>query len=220
MLKDGNEIHVVGQIFNNNNDGDYCTALFDSTNGNGYSLTINKFDYFVSVYDEAGNLKRLFLNNDGGNFNFYYGFTGFFKGNNEQFYLAKNMGYPSSPTQAYTDFGLVMDALNGIDGTVVRFTESCGVSKFNALNNTDWSDTSFDTLTIVPNPTVNEFSITLNSSLELVIVEVYDITGKLISEAQFNNITKVSSSINGQNGLYFVRLKTANSQKWFKLIKN
>lgn len=70
---------MVGQIFNNTNDGDNCTALFDSTNGNGYNLTINRYDYFVSVYDEAGNLKRLFLNNDGGNVNHFYGFTGFSK---------------------------------------------------------------------------------------------------------------------------------------------
>lgn len=220
MVKAGNEIHVVGQIFNNNNDGDYCTALFDSTNGNGYSLTINKFDYFVSVYDEAGNLKRLFLNNDGGNFNFYYGFTGFFKGDNEQFYLAKNMGYPSSPTQAYTDFGLVMDALNGIDGTVVRFTESCGVAKFNStLSNNDWNNTAWAHLTIIPNPTANEFSITLNTAVESASLEVYDITGKLISEAQFSNVDKVSSSISGQSGLYFVRLQADHAEKWFKLMK-
>jgi hypothetical protein len=183
-------------------------------------LTINKFDYFVSVYDEAGNLKRLFLNNDGGNFNFYYGFTGFFKGNNEQFYLAKNMGYPSTPTQAYTDFGLVMDDLNGIDGTVVRFTESCGVAKFNStLSNNDWTNTAWAHLTIIPNPTANEFSISLNTAVESASLEVYDITGKLISEAQFSNVDKVSSSISGQSGLYFVRLKADHAEKWFKLMK-
>ncbi len=220
LLKDGNEIHVVGQIFNNNNDSDNSTALFDSTNGNGYSLTINKFDYFVSVYDEAGNLKRLFLNNDGGNINSFYGFTGFFKGDNNLFYLAKNMGYPSSASQVYTDFGQVIDGLNGVDGTVLRFAESCGVSKFNSLSNNDWSATTFDNLTIVPNPTVNEFSITLNTSFESVTLEVYDITGKLISAEHFSNVNKVSSSISGQTGLYFVRLKADHAEKWFKLMKD
>ncbi|WP_396194058.1 T9SS type A sorting domain-containing protein [Flavobacterium sp.] len=220
LLKSGNEIHVVGQIFNNTNDGDNCTALFDSTNGNGYNLTINRYDYFVSVYDEAGNLKRLFLNNDGGNVNHFYGFKGFFKGTGDYFYLAKNMGYPSSTTQVYNDFGLTMPAFNGVDGTVVRFTESCAVSKYDAtLSNNDLSSNALENLVIVPNPTANEFSITLNDSFESATLEVYDITGKLISEVQFDNVTKVSSSINGQNGLYFVRLKSENNQKWFKLIK-
>lgn len=220
LLKSGNEIHVVGQIFNNTSDGDDCTALFDSTNGNSYSLTINKYDYFVSVYDEAGNLKRLFLNNDGGNVNHFYGFTGFFKGNGDYFYLAKNMGYPTSVTQVYNDFGLTMPAFNGVDGTVVRFTESCGVSKYDAtLSNNYWSNNELENLVIVPNPTTNEFSITLNDSFESATLEVYDITGKLISESQFNNVSKVSSSVNGQSGLYFVKLKIVDNQKWFKLIK-
>ncbi len=221
LLKSGNEIHVVGQIFNNTNDGDNCTALFDSTNGNGYSLTINRYDYFVSVYDEAGNLKRLFLNNDGGNVNHFYGFTGFFKGTGDYFYLAKNMGYPTSDTPIYHDFGLTMPEFNGVDGSVVRFTESCGVSKYDAtLSNNDWSNDALENLVIVPNPTASEFSITLNDSFESVTLQVYDITGKMISETQVNNATKVSSSISGQSGLYFVRLKTADTQKWFKLIKS
>ncbi|MBA4135561.1 MAG: hypothetical protein C0525_12620, partial [Flavobacterium sp.] len=105
--------------------------------------------------------------------------------------------------------------------SVVRFTESCGVSKYDAtLSNNDWSNDALENLVIVPNPTASEFSITLNDSFESVTLQVYDITGKMISETQVNNATKVSSSISGQSGLYFVRLKTADTQKWFKLIKS
>lgn len=135
--------------------------------------------------------------------------------------MAKNMGYPSSATQVYNDFGLTMPAFNGVDGTVVRFTESCAVSKYDAtLSNNDWSSNALENLVIVPNPTANEFSIIFNDSFESVTLEVYDITGKLISEEQFNTVTKVSSAIKGQSGLYFIRLKTADNQKWFKLIKS
>ncbi len=220
LLKSGGEIYVVGQISNNNVDN--CTALFDSTDSNGYNLTINRYDYFISVYDEVGNLKRLYLNNDGGNFNFFYGFNGFFKGNGDNFYLSKNMGYPNSTsTQPYIDFGMTMPSFNGVDGTVVRYTEACAIPRYSSnLNDTDWSNNAFQNLVVFPNPTENNFSIELNTTYENIILVIYDVTGKVITEEKFNNVTKVTSSIDGQSGLYFVLLKTQNGQKWFKLIKS
>ncbi|WP_445452612.1 T9SS type A sorting domain-containing protein [Flavobacterium sp. 25HG05S-40] len=218
LLKSGNEIFVVGQFSNNNVNS--ASAYFDSTNGNGYNLTLNKFDYFISVYDESGNLKRLFLNNDGTNVNNFFGFTGFFKGAGNYFYMAKNLGYSSS-SQLYHDFGMTTDNFNGIDGTILRFTESCGVPRFDAtLSNSDWTTTELEKLTIVPNPTSGEFSIELKTNMENVVLEIYDIGGKKLAQKEFNSVTKVTSFLNGQNGLYFIRLKTADNQKWFKLIKH
>ncbi len=217
IAKAGNEIFAVGQI--SNNSGNSCSGNFDSTNGNNYNLTINKFDYFVSVYDESGNLKRLFVNNEDTNVNNFDGFTGFFKGTDDYFYLAKNLGYTLS-SQVYHDFGMTTPTLNGVDGTIVRFTESCGILKYDAtLGNNDFSNSLFDNLSVVPNPTTGEFSIKLHNTFNNIVMIVTDITGKVVSEEKFNNVTEISSNITGETGLYFVRLKSSQGEKCFKLIK-
>ena len=217
LAKSGNEIFVVGQF--SNNSGNYCSGNFDSTNGNNYNLTINKFDYFVSVYDESGNLKRLFVNNEDTNVNNFDGFTGFFKGTGDYFYLAKNLGYTSS-SQVYHDFGMTTPNLNGIDGIIVRFTESCGILRYDAtLGNNDFSNSLFDDLSVVPNPTTGEFSIKLHNAFNNIVMVVTDIMGKVVSEEKFNNLTEIRSNITGETGLYFVRLKSAEGEKCFKLIK-
>lgn len=214
VLHSGNEIFVMGMISNNGVHS--CSGVFDSTDGTTYQLTIGASDYFVSVYDTSGNLKRIFVNGDNTDDFFFNGATGFFK-EGDYFYLAKNLGYFTG-FSGFNDFGNVVPALNGRDGTILRFTEACGIMRYDA-NLSNHSFSSLDKLTIAPNPTNNEFTIKLGASFENAILAIYDISGKMISEETFTNVTEIKSNVKGETGVYFVKLKTQDGEKCFKLIK-
>jgi len=72
---------------------------------------------------------------------------------------------------------------------------------------------------VLPNPTTGEFSIKLHSTFENIVMDVTDITGKVVLRQKFNNITEIKSDIKGQTGIYFVKLKTNNQEKCFKVVK-
>lgn len=109
-------------------------------------------------------------------------------------------------------------SLIGDDGVVVRFTPDCAITKYNRLLGIDEND-AISNLQLIPNPTSGSFSIDLHQRYEDVSVAIYDITGKLISQQKFNGISKVETSIEGEAGIYFLRLTIDNSQKLLKFIK-
>lgn len=216
LAKVGDELFSIGRI--SNNGADSCSGVFDSTDGATFELTIGASDYFIAVYDSLGNLKRVFLNGENSN-DFYVGdFAGFFKGEGDYFYLAKNLGYYLNAAN-YSDFGSIVPQLNGRDGTVVRFTEACGIMKYDAtLNNAVLSDSLLN-LKIIPNPTTNEFSIPLKATFENVTMKVSDPSGKLIAIEHFSNSSEIKYAVTTQAGIYFVTLIVGDKQQNFKLIK-
>lgn len=216
LVKSGSEIYVVGEM--RNNGPATCTGNFDSANGIGYDLTINQYDYFVAVYSDTGNLKRIFVNNEGTNAAYHEDMPGLFKGTGDYFYLAKNIS-PMGGGEIYHDFGMTTPMLNGTDGTVVRFTDECGIIKYEAQLGID-DIGSLVKLQLIPNPTHGNVIIDLTEFHETVSIMIYDIAGKVIAKQDFSHVDKVAMHIPGENGMYFVRLKTKNGEKMFKVVKN
>ncbi len=214
LLKSENEIYVVGQMQNNNTES--CSGTFDSADGNGYNLTINRYDYFVSVYSESGNLNRLFVNNEGGNAAYMEGVTGFFKGNSDDFYMAKNLS-PMNGGELFNDFGQSGAPLNGTDGTIIHFTDACGIMKYsNSLQVANLNNTGFK---VAPNPTSGRFSVQLNALYPQVLLKIYDISGKLVSSRKFDSVSTLDAVIDAEAGLYFGKVETGGSVQWIRIVK-
>lgn len=217
ILKDGNKIYVLGSMSGNLTAGP-GTGTFDSADGIGYELTTDAYDYFITTYNEEGILLNVSLNNENvQNAALILGANGFFKGDGNYFYLAKNLS-PLDGGEIYHEFGMTSPSLIGDDGVVVRFTPDCAITKYNRLLGIDEND-AISNLQLIPNPTSGSFSIDLHQRYEDVSVAIYDITGKLISQQKFNGISKVETSIEGEAGIYFLRLTIDNSQKLLKFIK-
>lgn len=216
VLISGNEVYVMGMMSNNNENS--CSGTFDSANSNSYNLTIGASDYFISVYDTSGNLKRIFVNGSNANDFAFSSATGFFKDGNH-FYLAKNNGYYLAHS-GYSDFGLTVPVLNERDGLILRFTEACGISRYdadNVLNSTGFS--ALQNSVLAPNPTTGKFNIRMNHNFDEVILAIYDIAGKLISQENYTNVAEITSMVKAETGIYFIKLKTSEGEKCFKLIK-
>ena len=180
-------------------------------------------DYFMTVYDLEGNLKRIVKNglNTGGVLMYWgtTGFNGFFKDGNH-FYLAKNIRYYNFPTTPYySDWGVVLPDMDEIEANITRFTEQCGVIAYDATLGTATTP-SANAFTLVPNPTTGAFSIDLKTDYVSVQMALYDITGKCIAKETFANTHAVNTTVNGAKGIYFVQLKADNKEQWFKLIKS
>jgi PKD repeat protein len=215
ILKSGNEIHVVGQI--KNNGAENCTATFDSADAIGYALTINSFDYFVAVYSESGILQRIFVNNEGSNAAIHDNVSGFFKGDADYFYLAKNLT-PMSGGEIYTDFGMTSPSLNGRDGTIVRFTQDCGILKYDRGLGIETLN-ALERAQLVPNPVQEDFAIDLREHFDTVNVVITDITGKTIANKQFTNIQLIQMTLTAASGIYFVQVKAGDQVRTFKVAK-
>lgn len=201
------ELFVLGYM-----DSD-TSAEFQSSNNINYTLAINEYNYFIAVYDLNGNLKRMFTNTDFNNKIPGIGFVSFFKDNEDSFYLARNM---SSYENGYVDFGNTITALNGSDGVIVKFKESCGVSKYLGIN-----ENSFDNLNLLlyPNPTSNEFKIDLKEEYQEISLEIYDIYGKIIKKEMYYDKKEIVSKIDTASGIYIIKLKYQDKVQWLKMIK-
>jgi len=67
---------------------------------------------------------------------------------------------------------------------------------------------SSNEIKLYPNPTNDVFYICSNQNYD---VEIYDVSGRFVSNSQ--------NLLNYTNGIYFVKVKTENSSKTFKVIK-
>lgn len=218
VTKVGNEIFVIGQYYNNGSPY-VATAEFDSTDGRNYSLSIRKSDYFIAVYDETGNLRRIIVNGDNPDSLASPDFVDFFKGDGDYFYLAKNLRYYDGAS-GFVDFSQVIPPLNTIDGTILRLTEGCGIVKYDAstLGTHEIKDVSL--VSLHPNPATNEFQVDLNQIYTDVELEIYDVYGKRIKTESFKNASSLKSNLAGNSGIYFVKVITDNKNvSWVKLLK-
>ena len=129
VFLDNDEIYVVGEAFVNNQDT--ATPTFYSANDENLSFDVGRSDVFMAVYDPIGNLKRVVLNGGNGDFR-ELGFQGFFKSINDSFYLAINFDWYNGQ-ENYAHFGNIINTINGAEGTVVKFTEDCGIVYSNTV---------------------------------------------------------------------------------------
>jgi len=92
----------------------------------------------------------------------------------------------------------------------------------NCENMVTLSQDSFSTdemIHLFPNPTSRNISIRLNHSVPEITARIFSITGQLIRTIKKNNVSQLNIDIKGNNGLYFVEVKTQTTKKTFKLIK-
>lgn len=206
MIRDKDKLHIIGGISG--------TGSFITSNGQSYDLSMSSYDFFLATYDLSGNLKKITANGDNKNHvNVpYMEMFDFFKAEDESFYLSSNLR-----ANNYSSFGNVLST-NGIDGTVIHFNENCGIVKYETTLSTEDFDQNSKAV-IYPNPTSGKISVDLKNYSGNVIVQIYDVNGKKISEEKAVDLTKLDLTLNGSQGLYFVKIKAGENIQTFKVLK-
>jgi gliding motility-associated-like protein len=137
IIKSGNEIIAVGSVSNNSTTNPLTSVEFLSTDGNNLQTSFYPWDYFLTVYDEDGNLKRIVTNGINTTKPFSRRrISGFFKDDNNNYYLSRNIEFLLFGLQSYENFSHTIEAsdIDGIDGTITKFTEDCGIVIYNTIN--------------------------------------------------------------------------------------
>lgn len=137
LIKSGDEIIAIGGVSNNNSSNPLTTTEFLSTDGSNLQASFYPWDYFLTVYDEDGNLKRIITNGVNTTKPFSRGrISGFFKDDNNNYYLSRNIQFLLFGLQSYENFSHTIEAsdFDGIDGTITKFTEECGIVIYNSIN--------------------------------------------------------------------------------------
>jgi hypothetical protein len=78
-------------------------------------------------------------------------------------------------------------------------------------------DVNIAAFTAYPNPTLNNWTISGNSTINS--IAIYDITGKQISTVEANNMEVEINTTNIHSGVYFARIMSENGVQTVKLIK-
>ncbi|WP_291147213.1 T9SS type A sorting domain-containing protein [Flavobacterium sp. UBA7680] len=210
IIKDENLLHVLGYL---GNSGSVTTSTLVSADGKNYDLTLNVDNFFMATYDLQGNLKKVITGESDDQSNVLLNqITGVFKAENDSFYISRNLQATNFKT-----FGDLINT-NGIDGSVSHFTENCALVKYeNTLSTEDFTKTS--NAVIYPNPTSGKISVDLKNYDGNASVQIYDANGKKISEEKAVDLSKLDLTINGSQGLYFVKIKAGNKTQTFKVLK-
>jgi hypothetical protein len=214
IIVDNNQIKVLGEVSGLNISSNFTTE-FDSTNSNNYNLTINPSDYFINTYDLQGNISKVVTNgNNQDSFSVNY-FPAFFKGDDNYFYLSKNLQYFNG-ISGYQDFGVTIPQLNERGGVITRFTEDCGIIKYDAF----LANENFDLnkITIYPNPSNGKFKIDLQNVYNNCKIEIYDVLGHLIFENKYTSSNIIDLNLDLQSGIYLIKLKSDQMQYNAKII--
>lgn len=208
----GNEISVVGQI--SNNAATPQTSSFTSANNDSIVLTISRADYFIAVYDTLGNLKHITKNGNNGNLVDTYTFSGMFRENDGSYFISRNFRFYIGAAN-FDNFGTNIVATNGVDGTITKYSGTCGTTSYTNGIVTQLNDLSNQqAVTLYPNPNNGVFTIQINKGDSY---EVYDLLGKLVIEGNLQKGNNLINMPNSQNGLYVLKLKQHNTT--FKLVK-
>ncbi|NLA50290.1 MAG: S8 family serine peptidase, partial [Bacteroidales bacterium] len=80
-----------------------------------------------------------------------------------------------------------------------------------------------NTITIYPNPVTEDFEIIFREYPESVILEIFSFSGKLVFRRDFNpspgSYLNIKALANREQGIYFLRIRTANAIYFKKIIK-
>lgn len=129
LLKDGNEISVVGTISNNDSTVP-VTSTFTSNYGESYDLTLNTGEVFMATYDIYGTLLRLSKSAEDPIDSYNIGnINGFFKGDDDYFYISRNVGFYTG-YNSFSFYGQTITGTNHVQATITKFNEDLGVQEF------------------------------------------------------------------------------------------
>ncbi|MDO5972349.1 T9SS type A sorting domain-containing protein [Flavivirga aquimarina] len=103
-------------------------------------------------------------------------------------------------------------------------TDHLGIRGHEILMNTnlhvDDNDDEFKTsISIYPNPFLENISIDLGKSFATAHIKVHGIDGKLIKEDNFKEISVIPLTINAAAGIYFITINTKSKAATFKIVK-
>lgn len=74
-------------------------------------------------------------------------------------------------------------------------------------------------LTVYPNPTKGDFSISFGSTYESATVKITDINGRLIESRSFNQTQQLDLTIDQPAGIYIVNIQAGDNKAMIKLVK-
>lgn len=206
IAEDNNEIATLGRIYNSSTTTlTAVTTTFTSTNGVNLTFTVDQKNYFVSIYDTLGNIKRVIANSatpnlvsmDGNN-----GFTGFYKTANSTYRLSRN--FQSYVT--HTNFSDIVGPPNGTDGSITTFVEDCGVITYPNIA-TSLNEQLTTSLQVYPNPAHNLVYIKDSNGSENLSVKLMSVTGQQVP-CNYNNGS--ISLENLSSGMYFLLIYKDN----------
>ena len=84
----------------------------------------------------------------------------------------------------------------------------------------DYTNTVSNSLIAYPNPTTSKVEIRLNKTYSNVSVKVTDITGRVVSTHQYQNVSNLHLDVDAPSGIYFIEIITDGNEKTvLKLIK-
>jgi hypothetical protein len=205
----GNEISVVGQIFDNN-PNNLETNSFTSQNNDSITLTIGASDYFIAVYDTLGNLISITKN---GNNPLTIETNGayeicMFRHSDGSYFMTKNIAFYGGSLY-YNNFGTIIDSCNGFEGSITRFTKSCGITYYPSTVVAGLKDISDNSnILIYPNPNNGTFTIETSVTTKQ-IARLYDVNGKIV----LNQIISGKSNIDASSlneGVYNISILSNN----------
>jgi hypothetical protein len=217
VIKSNNEIICVASVSNNSNMLQDVNVL--SSDGNNIYMQLFPSDYFLTVYNASGKLKRVVANGVNNDPVFYNKrISGFFKDDiTNSYYLSRNIGFFTGGTLTeFQNFGHTIYAsdLNEQDGVITKFNESCGLV---TLSSNEYEYTTG--LEIFPNPTSEILNI--NAQTPISKVSLYDLNGRLLKEEQINgNLMQHQLDVqNLSNGIYFVEIDSGEKSVSKKFVK-
>lgn len=143
------------------------------------------------------------------------GIRNFINDQNGNFYFSRNIRL----TQTYNEFGYIIPVTIETDGVVSKFKENCGVMMYDVTLSNETNNLSNSNLILYPNPTTEDFGVDLNGFYKEIIMEVYDIYGKVVKKEKYLNQEKINSKLNCSSGIYLLKLNCDGTIHWLKLIK-
>lgn len=205
VIKSNDEIITVAKVWDNVSLSQEVEFL--STNKKNITASFYPGDYFIVVYDTKGNLKRVVSNGiNNKRFFFQDRISGFFKDDNDNYYISRNLGFFINVFDDYNNFGHTFNIndTDRADGIVTKFNESCGLIVGNTINenipNLSLCDnTSVGTNTdghILFNLTLREKDILINETLSNYDISYFtnkELTNLISAPKKYKNSTKTET---------------------------
>lgn len=125
-------------------------------------------------------------------------------------------------TTGYFDGLVDFDLGTGVDNILSAGFNDAFVHKMSQINTTDLvhekTDNSIQVITY-PNPSKGSIQIQLKQAFANVRVEIRDISGRMVHEEEYESLLNTNIELNKPAGIYFLTLRTKQSQTVIKLIK-
>jgi hypothetical protein len=212
MIKYGNSLSIIGSFW------DYDTTTVPATiNGNnGYAnLSLNIPDIFIASYNLDGNMLHLSKSGDNELGNVMQSrSSGYFIDEGGYGYLQRNLWFYNNggPIDFY---GQSIEPTWGPDAVITKFKPKIGEEII-----LDTPKQIKNKAYLSPNPTKGKFKISLGQIQAEINLRVTDVSGKVMKEQKYSNVSEIFAEIDGTDGIYLVCIETSNQTQWFKMIKS